>query len=237
MKNSVHGFNFRGGSRSNLNIIAGLCARGVRKECGKLTRTISLVKLQGNWGYCSSPLMKSSSLSHNMMASKEDFLFPWPWVMWLVHTKSSIANAPGGDFELSLSTKLLDQLVLHEKLQKQFGGGHHQTLEWTQHVIHWGRRRWSPSHGQKLWRPLTWRRMWWGRRTLNPMTLTWKWRQYWRKQQIQAPNHFTPSWRFALFKNRFKWLEIGLQRTPKHIASLQLTQHQQKQDHNDEHNE
>jgi hypothetical protein len=48
MKNTTCGCNFRVDSSSYLSTIAGLCARDVRKECGKFTRTISLVKLQGN---------------------------------------------------------------------------------------------------------------------------------------------------------------------------------------------
>lgn len=45
MKNSECGVNFRVGSRLNLSTSAGLFARGVRKEYGKLTRTMSLVNL------------------------------------------------------------------------------------------------------------------------------------------------------------------------------------------------
>lgn len=104
MKNKALRCNVRVDRRSYLSTIAGLCARGVRKEFGKLRRTISLVKLQGNWGCCCSPLMKSSSLSHNMTDSMEVFCIPCPCDAWLVHTKSSIANAPGGGFwTLSLS--------------------------------------------------------------------------------------------------------------------------------------
>ena len=48
MKNSGCGANFIVGNRSNLSTSVGLFARGVRKECGKLTRTMSLVNCRGN---------------------------------------------------------------------------------------------------------------------------------------------------------------------------------------------
>ena len=59
--------------------------------------------------------------------------------MWLVYTKSSIANAPGGGFwTLSLSAKLLDQPPLHEMLQEQLEGGHHRTLQWIEDETYCG---------------------------------------------------------------------------------------------------
>ena len=70
----------------------GLCTRGDLKEFGKLTLTVSLVYLQGAWGWFCSPLMKSSNLSQKMIASLEDLYLPWPLVAWSVHTRSSMQN-------------------------------------------------------------------------------------------------------------------------------------------------
>ena len=113
--------------------------------------------------------MKSSSLSHNMTASMEVFCIPCPCVTWLVHTKSSMAKAPRGDFELPLSTKKLEQLSLHKMLQEQNERVRHLTLEWIQD------ESWQYVHllyaGHYLWMPSPWRRLWWGKRPQTPMSL------------------------------------------------------------------
>ena len=84
MKNSRCDSNFRVGNRLTVKTSARLCARGVRKECDKLIHTVSFMKLQGKWGCCCSPLMKSSSLSHNMTASIEVLCIPWSCVTCMV---------------------------------------------------------------------------------------------------------------------------------------------------------
>ena len=92
MKNNGYGANFRMCSRTNVSTSVRVFARGVCKECGKLTCMMSLVYLQGKWRCSCSPLMKYSSLSHNMTANIEVLCIPWPFVTWLVYTKSSIPN-------------------------------------------------------------------------------------------------------------------------------------------------
>ena len=47
MMNSECDVDFKIDNRSNINTFLALFARGVRTECGKLTRTMPLVKLQG----------------------------------------------------------------------------------------------------------------------------------------------------------------------------------------------
>ena len=90
-----------------LNKSATLFALGDLKEFGKLTLMVSLVYLQGKWGWFCSPLMKLSNLSHKMMASLEDLYFPLPHVTWSVHIRSSMQNDPKEGFcTLSLNAMI-----------------------------------------------------------------------------------------------------------------------------------